>query len=86
MNSRRRLRRTSNIYKEAGKLLKESEKFLITKRGYDYACTGKEISEEEIKSLIADLEERREEIKKDSNKWITLLDKKIKELKNHVEK
>lgn len=86
MNTRRKLRRTRNIYKEAGKLLEESENFLVTKRGYDYAYGGKEFSEQEIKSLIEDLEEHREEIRKDSNRWIALLDQKIKELKNHVEK
>ena len=86
MNAKRKLRWTRNIYKEAGKLLEESENFLVTKRGYDYAYGGKEISEEEIKSLIEDLDKHREEIKKDSNRWITLLDQKIKELKNHVEK
>ena len=86
MNNKRKLRRTKSVYKEASKLLKESENFLVTKRGYDYACVEKEISEEEIKSLISDLVEQRETIKKDANRWITQINQAIKELGNHVGK
>ena len=86
MNNKRKLRKTKNIYKEAYELLRESENFLVMQSGYDYIDTGKEVSQMEIKALIAELVEQEDAIKKDASRWIAQINRAIKKLGCYVKK